>query len=175
MWKPEVNWQFKKVGFEMQETIFGMWEMGNKKLEVRLKKAHFSYPISHMPFWLKKIEFCPEKWEMGLKRGSSWLKCRPPLLLLKNERRLVLWAQLEAAWNCLTAVGQFFDLTSLIISFNTSLYHMHSQTICRDVLRVYFFKTPPLFLLFNSSNMSLVLWTFHACGRSLASLTRHAE
>ena len=44
-------------------------------------KYHFPFPIWN--FDEKKIELCPEKWEMGFKQGFSRLKCS--LLDCKRE------------------------------------------------------------------------------------------
>ena len=49
-----------------------MWDMGNKKWGFIMLTSHFPHDIS-----MQTIEFCPEKWEMGIKWGFSWLKCRP--------------------------------------------------------------------------------------------------
>ena len=54
-------------------------EVKNQKLEIRILNAHIPLPTWH--FETKKIEFGPEKWKMGFKRGFSWLKCGPQFAL----------------------------------------------------------------------------------------------
>ena len=49
-----------------------MWDMGNKKWGFIMLTSHFPHDIL-----IQTIEFFPEKWEMGIKWGFSWLKCGP--------------------------------------------------------------------------------------------------
>ena len=64
------------AGSDMWDMSNGKSEIGNEDLECSLLISHFPHGILKI-FWYKKIEFCPEKWEMGLKWEFSWLKCRP--------------------------------------------------------------------------------------------------
>ena len=91
--------------------------MGCERQEIRNEVSECSHLISHFPdgFLIQKIEFGPEKWEVGFKWGFSRLKVSPLAMRTNVRRRSQNKSHLRGATQTEKKRGRlFFKVTEAI-------------------------------------------------------------